>query len=175
MMSGSISVKSEVGKGTVFSVVIPIEIAREQNISIKKNEATDLVRERLANIDILLVEDNEFNRIVAEDTIMDYLKDVTMEHAENGKRAVEMVSENDYDLVLMDIQMPEMDGYEATRTIRMLNGDKKNTPIMAMTANATPEEINKCFESGMNEYISKPFVPEDLFNKMASLMSKVQS
>jgi len=86
-----------------------------------------------------------------------------------------MVAQNNYDIVLMDIQMPEMDGYEATKTIRAFSDGKKDTPIMAMTANATPEEINKCFESGVNEYISKPFIAEELFMKMAKIISKKAS
>ncbi|MBL0343268.1 MAG: response regulator [Bacteroidetes bacterium] len=122
-----------------------------------------------------MVEDNDFNRIVAEDTIHEYLQNITIDAAVNGVEAVDQVNATLYDLILMDIQMPEMDGYEATRRIRQLDGDKKKTPIMAMTANATPEEINKCFESGVDEYISKPFVPDELFRKMAKLLKKIAS
>ena len=68
--------------------------------------------------------------------------------------------------------MPEMDGYEATKTIRSMDDSKRHLPIMAMTANATPEEINKCFESGVDEYISKPFITEELLKKMSKILKK---
>jgi two-component system, sensor histidine kinase len=75
---------------------------------------------------------------------------------------------------LMDIQMPEMDGFESTKNIRQLPGTKGQTRIMAMTANVTPEEVSKCFECGMNEYISKPFDPQDLINKLGKLVNENQ-
>jgi hypothetical protein len=145
---------------------------------VKQNEETVDNNDYLAQltgIRILLVEDNDFNKIVAEDTLQEFLKDITIDHAENGKVALEKTAAGTYDVVLMDIQMPEMDGYEATRTIRSVEGTFRHTAIMAMTANATPEEINKCFESGVDDYISKPFIPEELFRKMAQLIQKTRT
>lgn len=79
------------------------------------------------------------------------------------------MADSKYDVVLMDIQMPEMDGFEATKKIREMDAIKSATPIMAMTANVTPEEVSKCFESGMDAYISKPFETQDLLNKLGKL------
>ncbi len=174
LQGGKIGLESKMGLGTkfYFHLAFPV-LANHGTVSEKVEDHVDHL-DSLHGIKILLVEDNDFNRIVAEDTINEYLKDVSIDDAMNGLQALEKVTVNDYDLVLMDIQMPEMDGYEATRRIRSLAGDKKETLIMAMTANATPEEINKCFESGVNEYISKPFVPDDLFKKMALLLQKKQ-
>jgi CheY-like chemotaxis protein len=168
MQSGSIGVESTPGKGTRFYFSIPYEVTDHHHKEDKKEN--DL--ESLSGINILLAEDNDFNKIVAEDTINEYLKDVIIDHAPNGKRAVEMVMKGDYDLVLMDIQMPEMDGYEAMKTIRGNGESKRSTPMIAMTANATPEEIKKCFDSGADGYVSKPFVPEDLFHQISVVLKR---
>ena len=121
---------------------------------------------------ILLVEDNPFNQMVAVDTLTDMIGELTIDVAENGKIAVDKVSENEYDIVLMDIQMPEMDGFEATLAIRSMPEPRNMIPIMAMTANVTSEELAKCFEAGMNEYISKPFDTQDLINKIGRVSKR---
>jgi signal transduction histidine kinase len=174
IQNGKIGLESEYGKGTRFFFSIPFLPSSEVSSGASPEGTDDIsnIRQTLKNARLLLVEDNEFNKIVAEDTIRDFQSDIFMDHASNGLEALNMVISNTYDLVLMDIQMPEMDGYEATVKIRLLESDKRHSPIMAMTANATPEEIKKCFESGMDEYISKPFIPEDLFKKMAALISR---
>ena len=131
---------------------------------------SDANPEELRGLHILLVEDNPFNQMVAVDTLTDLIKEINIDVADNGKIAIDMIGKKDYDIVLMDIQMPEMDGFEATQKIRtMLDKPKRNTPIMAMTANVTNEEVEKCFESGMDQYISKPFAQQDLLNKIAQL------
>ncbi len=107
------------------------------------------------------------------DTIKDLIQGIHVDLAENGLQAVEMLRQQTYDLVIMDIQMPEMDGYEATKYIRQnFPAPVKNVPVMAMTANVIKEEIEKCFDSGMNSYIAKPFDPEDLFIKISNLLIK---
>lgn len=166
LMEGSIYVESKPGEGTVFTVEIPLIIANEQSAITKPDQITDDVYERLRNLNILLAEDNEFNRLVAEDTLRELLPDIKIAVAENGEIAVDMVRKNNYDLILMDIQMPVMNGLDATRTIRNLSGDKKNTRIIAMTANVLQEDVQRYLNAGMNAYISKPFQVDDLLLKM---------
>ncbi|MCM1991206.1 response regulator [Oceanirhabdus seepicola] len=111
---------------------------------------------------ILLVEDNEMNRKIVISMLKSH--DMTCDVAVNGKEALKAVSEKDYDVVFMDCQMPVMDGYECTYEIRMLEGDKKHTTIIAMTANAMEGDYEKCIEAGMDEYISKPINFDTMFN-----------
>jgi len=165
LQGGAIGLESKLGTGTRFYFNIPYEVGGLKTNS--PNQVIEKQRNKLSSATrVLLVEDNDFNKIVAEDTLNDQYPGIQIDHASTGLQAVEQVQNNDYDIVLMDIQMPEMDGYQATKAIRAMQGEKSQIPIMAMTANATPEEISKCFESGVNEYISKPFVPEELFKKM---------
>jgi len=174
LQGGNIGLESKIGFGTRFFFNIPYEVGQvNQHKDLPANVLHKITL--TPNTRILLVEDNDFNKIVAEDTILEQYPGVQIDHASNGREAVEKVSMNIYDIVLMDIQMPEMDGYEATRTIRSMDNEKSSVRIMAMTANATPEEISKCFESGVNEYISKPFVPEELFEKLETQIAAGKS
>jgi signal transduction histidine kinase len=170
LQNGTISVSSRLGSGTEFAFTIPYKRATEEAgaAAILKDDFPDVNLEGLV---ILLAEDNEFNQMVAIDTLEDMIPGIKIDVASNGRIAVDMLKAKDYNLVLMDIQMPEMDGYEATRTIRALEGDKSKTKIMAMTANATAEEINKCFQSGVNEYLSKPFKPDELMAKIKKTLA----
>jgi len=123
------------------------------------NELSNMTKE---DIKILLVDDSKINRIVVTKLLgkLGYKIDI----AENGLEAVKIVGEKDYDLVFMDIQMPEMDGYEATTNIRLNEKDKKHTLIIAMTAHAMRGDKEKCLECGMDDYISKPVKKETLEN-----------
>ncbi|NQZ21020.1 MAG: response regulator [Colwellia sp.] len=118
--------------------------------------------------DILLVEDNELNQQV----VLGFLEDTKakVDVANNGLVALEKLADKNYDLVLMDIQMPEMDGVTATQEIRK-QAKYKDLPIIAMTAHAMPDELNKCLEAGMNEYFTKPIDPNALFSLMARYLS----
>jgi PAS domain S-box-containing protein len=170
MQGGNISVRSKVGEGSTFSF----------NIKFKKNSHPDTEKkvtnesqepEFTEKLSILLVEDNSLNQILAKKVLGDWNWDVDV--AENGLVALEKVEKNKYDLVLMDIQMPEMDGYEATRRIRK-SGDAafSNIPIIAMTAHALAGEAEKCINVGMNDYISKPFDKKVLYTKILSVINK---
>ncbi len=169
LQGGSISVKSELGTGTSFIFKIPFSIGTTKD-HLEEQVLIEITGEQLKGIRILLVEDNEFNQMVAIDTLADLIPELKIETAENGVVALEKITSNDYDVILMDIQMPEMDGFDATKCIRQLNSEKRTIPIMAMTANVTPEEVTKCFESGMDAYISKPFETQDLLNKLNRLV-----
>jgi hypothetical protein len=169
-MKGNISVSSELGKGSCFTVQIPFAKANkrhEETVDIKPKEE---YIERLKKCTILIAEDNEFNQLVAIDTLKSILPGISIDIANNGVEAVEKVKTNHYDLVLMDIRMPLMDGLEATKNIRNLSGEKHKTKIIAMTANVMEEDVRKYFEIGMNAYISKPFEQNELIEKMAEML-----
>jgi signal transduction histidine kinase/CheY-like chemotaxis protein len=113
---------------------------------------------------ILLVEDNEFNQMVAVDTLQDLFPGIKVDIAENGTEAVAKVEANEYSFILMDIQLPDFDGFEITRRIRKMN--KLDLRICAMTASVTKERVDECFEAGMNDYMMKPFSPDVLREKV---------
>src|ERR1039458_1303533 len=113
---------------------------------------------------VLLVEDNEYNQIVLTDTLRNMIPEVVVEIASNGREAITFMQQFAFDLVLMDVQMPEMDGIEATKYIRAhLPRGKRETPIIALTASVIKSEIDKCFAAGMNDYVPKPFKQDELF------------
>lgn len=176
LMKGEINVKSELGKGTEFTIVIPLQEADDQQPATTAPIIDNNKKKRLANLNILLAEDNEFNRMVAEDTLKDLLPGIKIDVAVNGKEAVEKVDTGKYDIVLMDIQMPVMDGVAATKEIRHnLKAPKNQTNIIAMTANVLQEDVQKYFDIGMNAYVSKPFHPDELLLKMLSVVENEQT
>ena len=122
---------------------------------------------------ILLVEDNEINRKIVISMLKS--RDMTCDVALNGSEALKAVSQKDYDVVFMDCQMPVMDGYESTAKIRQLEGDKKHTTIIAMTANAMDGDFEKCIEAGMDYYISKPINFEIMFSMIEENTKKKES
>ena len=160
-MNGTIEVKSKVGVGSTFIITIPFEIAPapEQIETLETEEKADL-----NGCHILVAEDNELNAEIAEMLLTDAGADVTI--VENGKLAVECFQKHEpgtFDVILMDIMMPEMDGLAATRAIRaILRADAKQIPIIAMTANAFEEDAKKCMAAGMNAHLAKPFQIENV-------------
>ena len=118
---------------------------------------------------ILLVEDHFLNQIATKKVLTIWSNLVTVDIAENGLIGVEKYREHGYDLILMDIQMPVMNGIDAARRIRELS----DVPIIALTANSTKQEQDKCFETGMNDYLAKPFKPPELHAKIMNLMALV--
>lgn len=172
LQGGSIRVESAPGKGSVFSFSIWYKEGKEKPV--RKERAVRTTPQELHGIRILLVEDNEFNQVVAVDTLKSLIKNLTIDIAENGRVAIEQLKNKpDYDIILMDVQMPEMNGYETTRHIRSHPElGYANAPILAMTASATKPEIDECFNSGMTGFVSKPIDADILLIKISSLLNK---
>jgi PAS domain S-box-containing protein len=165
LMHGNIYVESQKHKGTSITLNVAFEIGSSTDI---KNETQVLTNtDVLIGKSILLVEDNEMNRLVACEALSHYQVHIT--EAENGLAAIEWLKKRPFDLILMDVQMPELDGLEATAIIR--NELKNNTPIIALTANAIKGESDKCIDAGMNDFISKPFEEEDLVKIMSKWLT----
>ena len=173
MMGGTIEVESQLGCGTKMTVVLPFEIASEKQILEEKQKEKEKISDSILGKRVLLAEDNELNAEIA----MTVLKEngLKAERAANGKQCIEMLKkmpEDYYDMILMDIQMPEMDGYEATKLIRNLDDARADIPIVAMTANAFEEDRQKALESGMNAHVSKPVDMNMLFKVMTQILKK---
>lgn len=158
-MGGVISVESVEGKGSVFCFYLPFEIGEPVLIN-QKDEPVNKPGKK-ANGKILLCEDNELNQRLIKAILGE--NGYTIDLAENGEKGLKLAEEDAYDLILMDIQMPLMDGYETTLRIRDITA---TVPIVALTANFMLAERAKCFEHGMNDYLSKPFSKEDLLKKV---------
>ena len=166
LMNGEIKVESKKNKGTTIELLIPFPIGKPEDL---ESENPAKVDSRILNGKrILLVEDNHMNRLLAIEILKYYGAEI--DEAINGKIATELISENKYDVVLMDLSMPIMDGYEATSIIR--NKLKSATPIIALTANAIKGENKKCLEAGMNDYISKPFDETSLVQTIGKWMGQ---
>ena len=163
LMNGSIDIKSKKGNGTTITITFEFNIDNEKPKLLHKKEDVDLAI--LKDKNILLAEDNQLNRIVVISILSRYGAKIT--EAENGEQAIKLLLEKNADLVLMDIQMPVMDGYQATKKIRSFN---KNIPIIALTANAFKGEEKKCKNAGMNDFVSKPFNETELIRKITTLL-----
>jgi PAS domain S-box-containing protein len=166
LMYGYVDVESTIGKGSNFKVFLPYSTNPEKIKQIKKHNIKVEIPENIDFIDILIAEDNEFNQIVAKESLENFSSKFRIDIASNGKIAIEKLNKKNYDLILMDIQMPEIDGFEATKNIRKRTDDKKNIPIVAMTAHAMTQDIEKSFKVGMDDYISKPFKTNVLVDKI---------
>jgi len=174
LMGGTLFLKSNEGTGTLFSFTLEFVTGKGDEINIVNKINGSVEGKDLQGLKILLIEDNEMNQRLV-DMIIRKQWHAELEIANNGIEGFEKFKEKDYDLILMDIQMPEMDGFETTRRIRKYRDRKKaKVPVMAMTADAMVEERGKCFEAGMNEYISKPFKQSELLSKILTLTGKVK-
>lgn len=163
LMNGSVNVKSGKGEGSTFIITLPFEVGKEKDLVTKEVQAIDPCCFGVRKV--LLVDDQQINRFLIVSIFKNW--NIPIVEAVDGKDAVEKLSKEDFDLVLMDIQMPVMDGFEATSVIR--NKMKLDIPIIALSANAMKENVDRCLSSGMDDFLSKPFEPNDLLVKMRRL------
>ena len=170
-MGGTIQVESKVGEGTRFTIHISFRIASEDQIIRKQERSISEITEKLKGKRILLAEDNELNAEIAETVLSDAGLEVI--RVEDGIMCVaELQKKPDqyFDVILMDVQMPNMDGYTATKMIRNLNSPKSHIPIIAMTANAYDEDRRKAHKSGMNGFLAKPLNVDEMIRELGKIL-----
>ncbi len=164
LQNGTISITSKVNQGSTFSVKIPYELSDNQIH--KTKEKTTKPGKDLDQTRVLLVEDNPLNQLVVKKYLTHWNASVTI--ANNGKEAIDLMTKQSFDVVLMDLQMPEMSGYDATAFIRSESTTVLNPmiPIIALTADAFAETKRKVLETGMNDFVTKPFDQDELYLKI---------
>jgi len=172
MQDGKVSVDSKPGQGASFHFRLPFlkykahAVKKETTDSNISNTETKQLQGKGTRV--LIVEDNPINQMLVVKVLQ--RQGFETDVAENGKIALNMYKNGNYDIILMDLQMPEMDGYETTRNIRSLPNSKKDIPIIAMTAHTIKGEYERCIDIGMNNYISKPFQVAELYEKISLLL-----
>ncbi len=168
LMNGSIQVSSQVGKGSTFTLELPVTPTQQA----RQEESTDRPK-RNYHRHILLVEDNQVNQIIASRLLQSLGVQTTC--AKDGQECLDLLKQHDFDAVLMDMQMPVMDGVTATKIIR--RGETKNTniPIIAMTANALNKDKKQCFDAGMNGFLSKPLNPTAIVHELDAIFNSTTS
>jgi PAS domain S-box-containing protein len=157
ILKGQFNIANKGADTTVFELEIPVKVIKHIALN---SDAPD------SPLKILLVEDHFLNQMATKKLLISWSPFVTVDIAENGAVAIDKFKAHGYDLILMDLQMPVMNGFDATIKIR----EKSNVPIVALTATANKQEAEKCFEIGMNDYISKPFKPQELYIKIMNVM-----
>lgn len=169
LQNGTINVVSQENEGSTFSFTIEYQLGK-----IEFFDETKLYKPKnnnqLKNASVLLVEDNDINRLYASSILK--MWGCHFETAENGVVALEKIRNNSFDIILMDIQMPVMDGFETTKAIRQGDPKYNKVPIIALTANATQKDFENCISAGMNDCITKPFTQEDLFQALTKYLGK---
>lgn len=170
LLGGQIGVTSQIGKGSIFWVNLEVDLAAG-SVPKKNIEHVFNIKTARKNVHILVAEDNQINQMVAVKMLqkMGYKPQAVG----NGHEVIKAVLDRKFDLILMDCQMPELDGYETTKALRQLSQDNlRNLPVIAMTANAVAGDKEKCLAAGMNDYIAKPVGPEVLFAVIEKWLAK---
>ncbi|MCI1734256.1 MAG: PocR ligand-binding domain-containing protein [Bacilli bacterium] len=174
LMGGTIDVESQLGHGTTFTFTLDYDTVPAEAVTAQAKPATMDTDHLLAGKHVLLFEDHPLNQEIAKALLEK--KGMVVELAENGQRGLAKFAQSSlayYDLILMDIRMPVMDGYEATKALRALaRPDAKKVPIIAMTADAFNEDIEKCHAVGMNDHIAKPIEPSKLYETLARALEE---
>lgn len=167
LMGGNIMLNSEKGKGSTFYFELPFAIAAHLDTTKPQTSEQSAIQNN--EIKILIVEDNELNNLIVERFLTKW--GFQHDNAENGKLALEKVKQAHYDLILLDLEMPVMNGYETTTAIRKLDGEKSKTPILALSASAMQDVQEKIFNLGMNGFVLKPFNPIELRRKIEEILA----
>ena len=170
-MGGTIEVESEEGKGTRFIMKFYFPVSLENQVREKEKQNIPDITEKLEGKRILLAEDNELNAEIAETVLEE--TGIKVKHVEDGIQCIEELKkmpEKYYDVILMDVQMPNMDGYTATQRIRDLDDSRAEIPIIAMTANAYDEDRRKAQEAGMDGFLAKPLDVDEMMRLMAQII-----
>ena len=170
-MGGTIEVESEEGKGTRFIMKFSFPVSLEKQVREKEKQNIPDITEKLEGKRILLAEDNELNAEIAETVLEE--TGIKVKHVEDGIQCIEELKkmpEKYYDVILMDVQMPNMDGYTATQRIRDLDDSRAEIPIIAMTANAYDEDRRKAQEAGMDGFLAKPLDVDEMMRLLAQII-----
>jgi CheY-like chemotaxis protein len=189
LFGGNLETESTAGAGSVFSFTIPFIVANEDILDQYKLDHDGLLADDLFGLKILLAEDNEHNQLVAVDTLKKIIDETEITVVKNGNEVINLLKRKSeelryqadgtllnettapFDLILMDVQMPEMDGYETTRKIRNeFPSPVKDIPVIALTASVVRSDLKKCVEAGMNSYVIKPFNKEVLLKEIGKVI-----
>jgi signal transduction histidine kinase/NO-binding membrane sensor protein with MHYT domain/DNA-binding NarL/FixJ family response regulator len=172
-LGGEITVESTVGAGTTFAFKLTLPLSQIAPVELPHREdsgpGTSAFQDVVLPLRILLAEDNGTNQLVFSKLVQSLGVHVT--YASNGREAVEHASSGSFDVIFMDMRMPEMDGLEATRKIRALDGHRSSIPIIALTANAFADDIKACHDAGMNDFVAKPIRKKTLVEKLTKIVA----
>ena len=167
LKGGELTVSSKIGRGSIFSFVNWYSVSAKPKE--KTDNRTDKTLEKFDNLNILVAEDNLVNQFMLSKMLKDW--GVTVEMVDNGRKVIDKLNQKNYDLILMDTHMPELNGYETAKTIRMdFEEPKRSIPIISLSAASFDYEQEQAIIAGMNDVLSKPFMPQDLHRKIQDLL-----
>jgi signal transduction histidine kinase/DNA-binding NarL/FixJ family response regulator len=170
LMKGQLKVESEPGSGTTFSFELAFHCGSFEKLNLQKEARENIDGSILDGLSLLIADDNEYNLVVAADTLRLKSK-VTITTASNGREVIDLLRKQRYDVILMDVQMPVMNGFEAAKLIRdQFPSPEKDTPIIALTASVLRTDLDRCLESGMNSWVPKPFTASQLIGGIAQVL-----